>query len=51
MWTITPSGNLLTGTDPNVKGRQKLLLLEGDTEAISADYGDYYLSFSITVAR
>jgi len=51
VWTITPSGNVFTGTDPNVKGLQKLLLLEGDTEAISADFGDYYLSFSITVAR
>ena len=51
VWTIAPSGSVITGSDPNVKGRQKLLLLDGDTEAIAADFGDYYLSFSITVAR
>ena len=51
VWTITPASSVVTGTDPNVKSRNKLLLLDGDTEAILADFGDYYLSFSITVAR
>ena len=51
VWTITPASSVVTGTDSNVKSRNKLLLLDGNTEAILADFGDYYLSFSITVAR
>ena len=50
-WTIRPSGTTLTGSDPNPKNVAKLLQIDpGTTEAI-ADLGDYYVSFSITIAR
>jgi len=50
-WTLRPSGTTLTGTDPNPKSVAKLLQIDpGTTEAI-ADLGDYYVSFSITLAR
>jgi hypothetical protein len=51
LWTITPSGTTLTGTDPNPKNINKLLQIDPKTDAAIADLGDYYISFSITVAR
>ena len=50
-WNLTPSGAYLTGTDPNPKGVNKLLRYDPSTDAVIADLGDYYISFSITVAR
>jgi hypothetical protein len=50
-WSITPNGNYLTGTDPNPKGINKLLQYNPSTDAVIADLGDYYISFSIAVAR
>lgn len=49
-WTITPSGTVLTGADPNPKGRHALLEINSNGE-ILANLGDYYLSFHITVMR
>lgn len=51
VWTITPGSTVVTGSDPNPKSLNKLLLIDGGTEAILEDLGDYYLSFKITVAR
>jgi hypothetical protein len=51
LWTIAPSGTTLTGTDPNPKNVNKLLQIDPKTDAAIADLGDYYISFSITVAR
>jgi len=50
LWTITPSGTTLT-TDPNPKNLNKLLQIDPGSDAVLADLGDYYISFSITVAR
>ena len=50
VWTISPSGTAVTGTDPNPKGLNKLLLIDS-AGTVLAEGGDYYSSFSITVAR
>jgi hypothetical protein len=50
-WTIATDGKTLTGSDPNPKGVQKLLQINPSTDAILADMGDYYISFSISLAR
>lgn len=50
IWTVTPGGAVLTGTDPNPKNLGKLLWI--DQAGNILDYGgDYYVSFSMTVAR
>lgn len=50
-WTIYPDSILTTGTDPNVKGVQRLLRYDPATDSVLADLGDYYVSFSYTVSR
>jgi hypothetical protein len=50
VWTATPTGTVLTGDDPNPKNLGKLLQID-QSGNILAYGGDYYLSFSITVAR
>jgi hypothetical protein len=50
VWTISPSGTVMTAGDPNPKSLNKLLLISDQGE-ILAEGGNYYLSFSITVAR
>lgn len=50
VWSITPSGTTLTGSDPNAKGVNKLLLIDGGGTVLAVG-GDYLMSFSITVAR
>ena len=50
VWTITPGGTTVTGNDPNPKGLNRLLLINANGD-ILAEGGDYYTSFSITVAR
>jgi hypothetical protein len=50
VWTVTPGGTTLTGADPNPKNRGRLLQIDaaGNILAVGAEY---YLSFSITIAR
>ena len=50
VWTVSPSGTVMTGGDPNPKSLNKLLLITDQGE-ILAEGGNYYLSFSVTVAR
>ena len=50
VWTISSSGTQLTGDDPNPKSLNKLLLID-EGGIILEEGGDYYLSFSITIAR
>jgi hypothetical protein len=50
LWTLAPSGTILTGTDANRKNVAKLLQINSFGD-ILADLGDYYVSFAITVAR
>jgi hypothetical protein len=50
VWTITPNGTATTGTDPNPKNYTKLLNIDEGGNVL-AEGGDYYVSFSITVAR
>lgn len=50
VWTISPSGTVITADDPNPKSLNKLLLITDQGE-ILAEGGNYYLSFSITVTR
>jgi hypothetical protein len=50
VWTITPGNTVLTGDDPNPKSLHKLLWIDGGGTILD-EGGDYYLSFSITVAR
>ena len=49
-WRITPSGTAVTGDDPNLKGRNTLLMIDSGG-AILAQGGDYHLSFAFTVTR
>lgn len=51
LWVISPSGTALTGTDPNPKNVNRLVQIDPKSEAIIGDVGDFYISFSITVAR
>ncbi len=51
VWTIRPASTLVTGTDPNPKSLNTLLLIDDFSEEVVANFGDYYLSFAITVAR
>lgn len=50
VWSITPSGATHTGDDPNPKGVNRLLHIDGGGTVLAVG-GDYLLSFSITVAR
>lgn len=50
VWTIAPSGNAVTGDDPNPKGVNKLLNIDSGGTVL-AEGGNYLMSFSITVAR
>jgi hypothetical protein len=50
VWTIASGGTAVTGTDPNPKSLNNLLLIDSGG-AVIAEGGDYYLSFAITVAR
>ena len=50
IWTVTPGGTVSSGADPNPKNLGKLLSI--DQAGNILDYGgNYYMSFSITVAR
>ena len=51
VWTIRPASTLVTGTDPNPKSLNTLLLIDDFSKEVVANFGDYYLSFAITVAR
>jgi hypothetical protein len=51
VWTVTPSTNTTTGSDPNPKSLNRLLEIDSTGEQQLADLGDYYLSFVITIAR
>lgn len=48
-WQITPSGTTLTGTDPNPKNLNTLLMIDDGGDL--AQGGDYHLSFAFTVTR
>lgn len=50
-WTVTTEGKTLTGNDPNPKGVQKLVQVNPTTDAVIAQLGDYYISFSISFSR
>lgn len=49
-WTIATGATTVTGSDPNVKSLNTLLLID-DGGTILAQGGDYRLSFGITVTR
>jgi hypothetical protein len=51
LWNISPSGTVLTGTDPNPKNVNRLVQIDPRSEAIIGEVGDFYVSFAITVAR
>jgi hypothetical protein len=51
LWTIASSGTTRTGTDPNPKSLNRLVQIDSGGNTILADLGNYYLSFSLTVAR
>lgn len=51
VWTILPDGTRITGTDPNPKSLNRLLHIDSAGTILDDTLGDYYLSFSITVAR
>jgi hypothetical protein len=50
VWTVTPGSSRTTGTDSNTKSLNTLLAIDEAGNILSVG-GDYYLSFSITVAR
>jgi len=50
VWTVSHGGTRLTGDDPNPKSLNKLLRID-EGGIILEEGGDYYLSFSITIAR
>ena len=51
VWTISSGGTHLTGDDPNPKSLNRLLLINANGDILDDQGGNYYLSFSITVAR
>lgn len=51
VWTLAPSGQPSPGDDPNPKNLSRLLLIDANGGVLDDLRGDYYISFSITVAR
>ena len=51
VWTLGPSGPASPGDDPNPKNVSRLLLIDENGGILDDQRGDYYISFSITVAR
>lgn len=51
VWTISPDGTHLTGADPNPKNLSRLLQIDPTGNILDDTLGDYYISFSMTVAR
>lgn len=50
VWTLTPSGGIVTGDDPNPKNQTVLLSIDS-AGTVLATGGRYNVSFAITVAR
>ena len=50
VWTVAPGNSRVTGTDSNTKALTTLLAIDEGGNILSIG-GDYYLSFSFTVAR
>lgn len=51
VWTLAPSGPPSSLDDPNPKNVSRLLLIDENGGVLDDMRGDYYVSFSITVAR
>ncbi len=50
-WSVTPGASRVTGTDPNVKSQNRLLLIESGGAILNDQGGTFLLSFHFTVTR